>query len=88
MRKNTFQMHICKSLIDLEFFAEVKIKLRKMYFFNNLRAITQEQNKEAEQMTTYCLSTFSTLFVTFISEFESTQNLFSLGIWYVEYLNI
>ena len=43
---------------------------------------------EARQMTAVFSSTFSSLFVTFISEFESTQNLFSSGIWSVEYLNI
>ena len=43
---------------------------------------------EARQMTAFFSSTFSSLFVTFISEFESTQNLFSSGIWSVEYLNI
>ena len=88
MRKDAFQMQICKRLIDLDFFAEVKTKLQKMYLFNNLRTITQEQNMEAEQMTIFYSSAFSILFVTFISEFESTQNLFSSGIWYVEYLNI
>ena len=43
---------------------------------------------EARQMVAFFPSTFSALFVTFISEFESTQNLFSSGIWSVEYLNI
>ena len=43
---------------------------------------------EARQMTAFFSSTFSAQFVTFISEFESTQNLFSSGIWSVEYLNI
>ena len=43
---------------------------------------------EAGQMTTYFSFTLSALYVTFISEFASTQNLFSSGIWYVEYLNI
>ena len=47
---------------------------------------------EARQMTAFFPSTFSALFVTFISEFESTQNLFSSGtpfgpFWSVEYLN-
>ena len=39
-------------------------------------------------MTAFFSSTFSAQFVTFISEFESTQNLFSSGIWSVDYLNI
>ena len=43
---------------------------------------------EAGQMTAFYSSTFSALFVIFISKFESTQNLFSSSIWYVEYLNI
>ena len=71
-------MHICKWPNRLRFFVEV----------NNLRTITKKENVEAGQMTTFFLSTFSALFVTFISEFESTQNLFSSGIWSVEYLNI
>ena len=72
-------MHICKW---------PNKNCKKCIFFNNLRAITHEENMEAGQMTTFYSPTFSALFVTFISEFESTQYLFSSGVWYVEYLNI
>ena len=43
---------------------------------------------KARQMAAFFSSTFSALFMTFISEFESTQNLFSSSIWSLEYLNI
>ena len=47
---------------------------------------------KTRQTTLFFSSTFSTLFVTFISEFENTQNSFSCGplfgpLWSVKYLN-
>ena len=59
-----------------------------MQFFQQSKDHNSEVNMKAGQMTTFYSSTFSALFVTFISEFESTQNLISSGILYVEYLNI
>ena len=45
----------------------------------NLRAKTQEGNTETGQMVPFFSSAFSALFVTFISEFEITQNSFLCG---------
>ena len=45
----------------------------------DLRIITQEGNVKTRQMTSFFSSTFSTLFVIFISEFENSQNSFSCG---------
>ena len=47
---------------------------------------------ETTQMTPFFSSTFSALTVTFISEFENTQNSFSCGspfdkFWSIKYLN-
>ena len=47
---------------------------------------------ETRQMTPFFSSTFSALTVTFISEFENTQNSFSCGspfdkFWSIKYLN-
>ena len=63
----------------LRFLAEVRTNLQKMYFVDNLRTITQEGSMETRQMTPFFSSTFSNLFVIFISEFENAQNSFSCG---------
>ena len=63
----------------LRFLAEVSTKLQKMHFLDNLRTINQERNMETRQMTPFFSSTFSNLFVIFISEFENAQNSFSCG---------
>ena len=56
--------------------AEVSTKLQKCTFLDNLRTITQDGNKKLEKWPIFS-STFSNLFVIFISEFENTQNSFS-----------
>ena len=63
----------------LRFLAEVSTKLQKMHFLDNLKTITQEGSMETRQMTPFFSSTFSNLFVIFISEFENAQNSFSCG---------
>ena len=50
-----------------------------MHFLDNLKTITQEGSMETRQMTPFFSSTFSNLFVIFISEFENAQNSFSCG---------
>ena len=61
---------------SFRFLAEV---IKNCTFLGNLRIITQKGNMETRQMTQFFSSYFSALFVTFISEFENTQNLFSYG---------
>ena len=75
-------MHICKWPNRLRFFAEVNTKLQQFKDHNSGRKHGSWANGHIFS------STFSDLFVTFTSKFESTQNLFSSSIWYVEYLNI
>ena len=59
-------------------FFEVKKKLKKCTFFDNLRIITQEGNMKTTQMTPFLHLLFLLyLFVTFISEFENIYNSFS-----------
>ena len=76
----------------LKFFAKVSSQLQKIHFFDNLRIITQERNMEATQMTPFFhLLLLLYLFVTFISDFENTQNSFPCGppfvqFWSVKYL--
>ena len=77
---------------QFRFLAEVSTELQKMHFLDNLRTITQEGSMETRQMTPFFSSTFSNLFVIFISEFEKAQNSFSCGLpvgpfWSVKYLN-
>ena len=77
---------------QLRFLAEVSTELQKMHFLDNWRTITQEGSMETRQMTLFFSSTFSNLFVIFISEFEKAQNSFSCGLpvgpfWSVKYLN-
>ena len=77
---------------QFRFLAEVSTELQKMHFLDNLRTITQEGSMETRQMTLFFSSTFSNLFVIFISEFENAQNSFSCGppfrlFWSVKYLN-
>ena len=64
---------------QLRFLAEVSTELQKMHFLDNWRTITQEGSMETRQMTLFFSSTFSNLFVIFISEFENAQNSFSCG---------
>ena len=61
----------------LRFLAEISTNLQKIHFLDNLRTITQEGSMETKQMTSFFSSTFSNLFVIFISEFENAQNSFS-----------
>ena len=63
----------------LRFLAEVSTKLQKMHFLENLRTITQDGSMETREMTPFFWSTYSILFVIFISEFENAQNSFSCG---------
>ena len=65
----------------LRFLAEVSTKLQKMHEGKEKegkRTITLEGNMENRQMTPFFYLLFSLkLFVTFISEFENTENSFS-----------
>ena len=63
----------------LRFLAEISKKLQKMPIFDNLMTINQEGSMKTRQMTPFFSSTFSNLFVIFISEFENAQNSFSCG---------
>ena len=64
----------------LRFLAKVSTKSQKMHFFRQFRTIIQEKNMKTRQMTPFFHLLFLLqLFVTFISEFESTQNVFSCG---------
>ena len=82
--RRPFRYIYVNGLVDLDFLLSSTQKFQKMHW----RTITQKENMESGQMTTFYSSNFSALFVIFISEFKSTQNLFSSAIWYVEYLNI
>ena len=79
--------------IRLRFLPQVSTKLQKLHFLDNLRTTTQERNMETRQMSTFFYLLFPLyLFVTFISEFENTQNSGSCGpplgpFWSVKYLN-
>ena len=61
----TFRCIYVNCFTRIWFLAEVSEKLQKCTFLDNLRTITQEGNMETRQMTPF-LSTFSTLFVTFL----------------------
>ena len=61
----TFRCIYVNCFTRIWFLAEVSEKLQKCTFIDNLRTITQEGNMETRQMTPF-LSTFSTLFVTFL----------------------
>ena len=59
-----------------------------MHFFRQFKDHNPQREHETRKMTPF----FIYLFVTFISEFENTQNSFSCGppfgqLWSVKYLN-
>ena len=75
--KVNFQIHI-NCFNRLRFLAEVRTKLKKCAFLDNLRTITQERNMEAGQMTPSFSFTFSALTVCDIPfVLENSQNSFS-----------
>ena len=69
-------MHICK-LLYLDLLLSSAQNWEKCTFFDNLRIITQEGNMELHKWTHFFhLLLLLYLLVTFISEFENTQNSF------------
>ena len=64
------------ALIDLDFLLGSAQNCNKCTFLDNLKTLTQEWNMKTNQVNPLFSSTFSALFVTFISEFENSQNLF------------
>ena len=70
-----------------EFLAEVRTKLQKIYFFRQFKEYRNQTNDPIFS------STFSALFVMFISDFGNNQNSFSCGppfvpFWSVKYPNL
>ena len=53
---------ICVNCFNiLRFFSSGQLKIEKMYFFDNLKTITQEGSMKTTQMTPFFSSTFSAL---------------------------
>ena len=71
-------MHMIVALTYLGFFAEAGAKLKKMEFFQQFKDDNPEGEMKTTQMTPFCYLFFLLyLLVTFISEFENTENSFS-----------
>ena len=71
-------MHMIVALTYLGFFAEAVAKLKKMEFFQQFKDDNREGKMKTTQMTPFCYLFFLLyLLITFISEFENTENSFS-----------
>ena len=86
----TFKCIYLNCFSRLRFLAEVRTKLQKINFKDNLRAMTQKENVETRQMTPFFIYFFQS--VTFIFVFENCQNSFLCGLpfgpfWSVKYLS-
>ena len=68
---------------NILFFVEVSIKLKKYTFFDNLRIIMRERKMEITKINPFFHLLFLLyLLVTFISEFENTENSFSISLFW------